>query len=172
MALSNAEKVAAYKKRKREAEKLASVPKLTDYKTPFFEYLNDDPNLSDDFHLPLELAGFDWPDFSDDRGPSEAAIEHAWNGIDDPFPDKFGSIGRADAMIELLMDAARGLARIVNNYKRQELAARLVEIENSDLSDPAKRKAALADVVRLTKSLDQLSKQVRWTLPEWKVTGM
>ena len=71
-----------------------------------------------------------------------------------------------------MLASALLLAHIVNDYKSGELRARIAEIEQSDLSDPEARRSALADIVRLQKMLDQLSKQVRRALPEWKVKGV
>lgn len=47
----------------------------------------------------------------------------------------------------------------------------VTEIEQADLPDPAARKAAMAEVVRLNKLLDQLAKPVRWSFPQWRLKG-
>jgi predicted XRE-type DNA-binding protein len=70
-----------------------------------------------------------------------------------------------------LIDAAGELARIISGYKRDEIDARIAEIEQSDLSDPAAKKQAFAEMAKLKEMRDQLGKQVRWTFPQWKVTG-
>ena len=74
-------------------------------------------------------------------------------------------------MVGCLIDAASQLADIINKYKRKEISDRMQEVEASDLSDPDVRKKALADMVRLQKMTEHLDKQVRWTFPQWKVTG-
>ena len=170
MALTNAEKVRRYKERKREEEELKSKPNLNDLRKPFFECAESNPNWTS-FELPLELAGIEAPRFLDDRGPEAYAYEDAIAGVEQPFVGYTASIGRAEVMVGSLLDAASELAGIINSYKKEELSARIAEIEAADLTDPANRKAALADMVRLTKMLDQLDKQVRWTFPQWKVTG-
>ena len=78
---------------------------------------------------------------------------------------------KAEIMVGQLIDAAASLARIVNDYKRDEIDVRIAEIEQSDLSTPDAKKKAFADMARLKKMRDQLDKQVRWTFPQWKVTG-
>lgn len=170
MALTNAEKVRRYKERKREEVESRSKPNLNDLRKPFFESAESNANWSS-FTLPLELAGIEAPKFADDRGPEAYADQDAMAGLDEPFAGYTGSIGRAEIMVGSLIDAASELAGIINSYKKGELTARIAEIEAADLSDPITRKAALADMVRLTKMLDQLQKQVRWTFPQWKVTG-
>ena len=72
-------------------------------------------------------------------------------------------------MVGCLIDAASELARIINEYKRNQITSRLREIENADLSDPGVKKAALTEVVRLQKMVDHLDKRVRWSFPQWKL---
>jgi len=38
-------------------------------------------------------------------------------------------------------------------------------------SDESSIPTAIKEAVELNKMLDQLNKQVRWTFPQWKVTG-
>ena len=73
--------------------------------------------------------------------------------------------------VDALIAAAQDLAWQVADYKRSEIRTRLAEIEAQDLSDPSAKKAALKNAARLNKMLDQLDKQVRFTFPQWKVTG-
>lgn len=170
MALSNAEKVRRYRERQKEKEKVASLTLDDVFRAPFYKFFQDSPNRSN-VDLPLELVGINPPDFEDDRGPEAFAFKDATAGLDDPFDGAAGSKGRAEIMVGCLIDAAVELAEIINAYKRREIEARLAEIEASDLSEPGSKKAALQDAARLTKMLDQLDKQVRWTFPQWKVTG-
>ncbi|AWX93776.1 hypothetical protein DPM13_14035 [Paracoccus mutanolyticus] len=60
---------------------------------------------------------------------------------------------------------------ITVNPGRRPIKQRLQEIEERDLSDPEAKRAAMQEATRLNKMLDQLDKQVRITLPQWKVTG-
>jgi len=167
MALTNAEKVRAYRERKkaqREAELRKPADEMGIMRTPFFEFYQQ--GITGDFEIPVYLAGAEPPSFRDD-GP--AVFSSMLDGLE--VPKAPNSLARAEIAVGCLIDAAAELARIVNDYKQSEIKARIAEIEQADLSDPTAKKQALADIVRLQKMLDQLSKQVRWTFPQWKVTG-
>ena len=114
----------------------------------------------------LEWAGVDprgIPTFEADDDP-----EHSEQLGDGPTR---GSIGRAERMVGCFLDAASELASTINKYKKREIDRAIAEIETSDLSDPSTRKHALKEVVRLNKLRDRLSKQVRWTIPQWELKG-
>ncbi|AWZ22293.1 Hypothetical protein RAK1035_3586 [Roseovarius sp. AK1035] len=94
---------------------------------------------------------------------------------DDPFPGAKGAVGRAEVIVDYLLDAAWSLADALNRYKREEIEARLAELENSDDADTATATATatvIKEAVRLSKILDQLNKRVRRDFPQWKVTGV
>jgi hypothetical protein len=167
-----------YRARKKKAEIALAAPSEQVFRTPFFEYFNRATGgfYYNNWRQYLDFAGIEAPAFEDDSGPrslsgtpeydfQEGSIE------DDPFKDYQRSIGRAEVIVEHLLYAANELAEIINDYKQSEIKARIAEIEQSDLSAPETKRKALADIVRLQKMLDQLSKQVRWTFPQWKVTG-
>ncbi|MBL4928012.1 hypothetical protein [Fuscibacter oryzae] len=161
-------------KTEKKADLRRAVTATDVFKTPFFEFLGDFCYSSSDFNVALDLAGIETPQFDDDLGPEAHTRDLAIPPPDDdfyPFKGTKGSLGRAEVMVGCLIDAAADLAHQVNEYKRQEIKSRLAEIEASDLSDPETKKAALQNVTRLNKMLDQLDKQVRWTFPQWKVTG-
>lgn len=144
------------------------------FKMPFFEFLGDFCWNGSDFNVALDLAGIETPQFDDDLGPEHHTRDVGAPPKGDfgyPFGDAERSLGRAEVMVGCLITAAADLARQVNAYKRQEINARIAEIEGSDLSAPEAKKAALQEAARLNKMLDQLDKQVRWTFPQWKVTG-
>lgn len=169
MALSNAEKVRAYRERKKaqrnaEMKQADAAPIASVMRTPFFEFYSD--SITGDFEIPMYLAGAEPPSFVSD-GP--AVFSHRLDGLE--VPEAPNSLARAEIAVGCLIDAAAELARMVNEYKQSEIKSRIAEIEQSDLSDPETKRKALADIVRLQKMLDQLSKQVRWTFPQWKVTG-
>lgn len=170
MAKTPAQRQREYMERKKEAEIQASRSLSGVYKKPFFEFYGEH-GFDLDFDLALALAGIKAPQFEDDRGPEDFILNKATVEVDDPFMGASRSVGRAEVMTDCLIDAASALAWRLNEYKRAEVKARLAEIEASDLTDPATKKAALKDVTRLNKLLDQLDKQVRWTFPQWKVTG-
>ena len=178
MALTPAEKSKAYRDRKKAARKPAEL--LTGntisiieegthayLKEPFFE----DPVLEANYSnvtLALELIGIEAPTFEDDSSPSEHALDEAIAGVENPFPGAQGSIGRAEVMIDCLLDAASEMAAIVNAYKRRELQKRISEIYNDDTLN----KSETVEVVSvLNGKLNQLTKQVRRPFPRWRVTG-
>ena len=172
MALSPAEKSQRWRERQRverdNAIRLALDNLQADiFKRPFFE-----TGVDSGFDLPLALAGIDAPTFDDDRGPEDFVLNGATEGVESPFAMvSRGSLGRAELIIACLTDAAMELAAAVNEYKRSEIKARMAEIEERDLSDLENKKAAFNEIARLNKMLDQLTKQVRWTFPQWEVKG-
>jgi ribosomal protein S15P/S13E len=166
VAKSNRERIKAYRERQKAKRKAATDSGSDDFRRSFSEWLSSNDANWSEFEIPLDIAGIQPPNFSDDRDPASAT-----DAID---PESYehvrkASIGRAEVMIECLLEAARALADHVNAYKRDELSARIEELDRADLSNPSTKKIALADIVRLTKARDRLEKQVRFTLPEWKV---
>lgn len=116
----------------------------------------------------MALAGMEFPAFYDERNANEFVIDPENYNEDDLFRDAKGALGRAEVVIGCLMDTVQTLATAVNLYKRNEIEARLAELEQAADVD---RATAMQEAVRLNKILDQLSKQVRTNLPQWKITG-
>ena len=129
-------------------------------KQPFYEYLNSQ-QLWRDVELDLDLVEGSAPQFKDDSDSGLA--EDAGIG---PFR---GSMGRAERMVAVYLDFATTVAKMINDYKRDAIDNALIQLEQSDLSDPATKAKALADPGRLNKLRDQLDKNVRWELPQWRV---
>jgi hypothetical protein len=160
----------------REQEALRVMPDST-YEflhVPFHEIAENDPNWSN-VTLPFDLIGMEPPTFDDDRGPSEFAAAECFSSDEDQeeaFAGSIGSIGRAEVMVDCLMDAAIELASLIQSYKRNAIAARRREIEAADLSDPDTRREALETITRLSRIEDVLNSNVRRTLPQWKVKGI
>jgi hypothetical protein len=175
MAMTPADKQRAYRERQKEmkkAELRKGTPETEVFRAPFHEFFGGHGHDLD-FDLALALAGIPAPTFDDDHGPEAFVLNDAIEGLDDPFNGATGASGRAEVMIGCLIDAAMSLAHLVNEYKVSEIKARMAEIEaymaeNSGEMTPVQ---ALYDHARLQKMLDQLEKQVRWTFPQWKVTG-
>lgn len=173
MAMTAAERKRLQRERdkKREEEERHELEDSTYpfLKVPFGEWWKYESSFQKgDFDLPLELAGIQPPNFSDERDPKEFVINDATD-LDDPFPGAKGAVGRAEVMIDCLLDAARELATVLNSYKRSEIEARLAELENSNADDAA---LIIKEAVQLNKILDQLKKRVRQDFPQWKVTGV
>lgn len=172
MALTPAEKQRAYRERqknKKQKEFKKGGDAAADlFRTPFSVFAQNDPGIDDLFNY-SSLAGFELPPFDDERDPEEFLLDRETHGDGDLFGDAKGALGRAEATIGILQDVALLLAEAVNRYKRQELEARIAELESSTEMDRAE---AMQEAVRLNKMLDQLNKQVRRSFPQWKVTGV
>ncbi|SKA16722.1 hypothetical protein [Consotaella salsifontis] len=109
----------------------------------------------------IELPWFrteDWPEF-DTYDLSSADIENR------------GSISKAELLVGALHEALDVLTQKINAFKREEIEARIKELEESDLSDPSEKKRALREIVRLNKIKDQLGKRVRLEHPVTEVKG-
>lgn len=163
MAKDSAQRVREYRARKEREARQKGDPTDRLPGRKFYEYMEETGRWSDlaaylDW---LEIDSSAWPAFKDDKdtGYSE--------GDDEP---NRGSIGRAERMVGLFLDAAIVLSEIVSDYKKEKIDQAIKEIENSDLSDPADRKKALREIVRLNKYKDQLSKNVRRELQQWRLS--
>ena len=160
----------------REQEEMRVQPDSTYefLKTPFHEFAEEDPNWTS-VTLSFELMGMEAPVFEDDRGPEAFATDLCFatdEDRDDSFRGYAGSIGRAEVMVDCLLDAAIELAGVIRSYKKKALLIRRNEIENADLSDPNKRREALDANTRISRIEEVLDKNVRRTLPQWKVKGV
>lgn len=171
MALSPAEKQRRYRERKKEAEKAAPDAAGALFKLPFSEFMTE--AQWSDVTFALGLCGIDFAPFGDETSGKEIASRFdEWGAGEGNYDQYEGAVGRAELMIPNLIDAAMALAKNVNEYKRKEISDRIRKIETANLSDPAVRKRALNDIVRLKKMMDQLEKRVRIDFPQWKVTGV
>lgn len=140
-------------------------------KTPFFKRLENDGNWSS-VELSFDLMGIDPPVFEDDRGPAEFAADECFSTDEDrieAFQCSEKSVGRAEVMVDMLLDAAMELSSIINRFKQGELQKRREELEQSDLSDPERRSKALQDAAEIARLQDELQKNVRRTFPTWRV---
>ncbi len=167
MALTPAEIQKAYRDRQKAAKYAAEDSTYPYLKETFSEYLKQGSNYSSVDEV-LALAGIEAPCIDDERDPKEFIINEA-SDEDDPFPGAKGAVGRAEVLMGCLISAAAELSLTINDYKRQEIKARLAELESLENADLA---TAMQDAVKLNKILDQLNKQVRWPFSQWKVTGV
>lgn len=168
---------AAERKRKqveRERSEMRQMPDSTYpfLKTPFYRWApgTDWDGAAQD----INAAGMEMPELADERGPKslDGTVEQVATDDWHPFAGYAGSIGQAESMVDYLLDALSQMTVAINIYKVEEITDRIAELEQADLSDPAARKQALADIVRLTKMKEHLSKTVRVSLPQWTVKGI
>lgn len=152
--------------REREKAKALELSHEADayLKQPFDEWMGE--NWHNRVTHDLDLVGLD-PHI---QFPGEGNTDPFWREEWNEGPNR-GAIGCAERAVGVLLDAAVELAALINTYKTEQFNARIAELEAANLSDPDAKKQALADIVRLTNYRDQLSKQVRWSLPQWKVKG-
>ena len=159
----------------RERAELRETPDSTYpfLKTPFFEHIEDDGNWSN-VDMCFDLIGVHPPMFEDDRGPKDHVAPDVFDEdtLDAQFGIYSGSIGRAEIMVGILLDAAANMAFVINRYKQEELRRRLAEIEEGEFADPASRKKAFEDAVRIQKMLEALQRETRRSLPQWEVKGI
>ena len=172
MALSPAERKRRQRERERqkaEQERHHGGDAATDfYRIPFSEWAERTDALEDLVQY-ASMAGFELPPFDNERDPDSFVIDRELFGDADLFGDAKGALGRAEATVGLLLDAAQLIAEAVNRYKREELQSRLSELEQSSDMD---RAAAIQEAIRLNKMLDQLDKHVRPDIPQWKITDV
>ena len=171
MALSAKERKQAQLERERKALAQKTDATYPFLKTPFFEFVYKVGDWSD-VEFCFESLGMDPPLFEDDRGPEAFAKDVCFSNDEDcieAFQSSQNSIGRAEVMVDHWLDAAMELSHIINRFKQRELSNRLEELEQADLSDPNKRGEALKTAAEIAKLQEELRKNVRRTLPAWRV---
>ncbi|MGO4440770.1 hypothetical protein [Rhizobium sp. RAF56] len=177
MALSDAEKAKRYRQRQKQAEQDKDRTLLDDvFQRPFFESYEPHDTDFTDLERYFDYMGLPLPQIRDDSDPASFSGEVELGlGNGEGYYGFAGykrSLGKAEVIMNGLQLAAQELARMIAEYKASEIKARIGEIEALDLSDPGLRRKAMGDLVRLQKMLDQLdNKQVKWNLPQWRVTG-
>ena len=111
------------------------------------------------------------PDFSVDTDPVSATGGFVYPTDEAGEPSYRGALGRAELEVELLLEAARTLATLLNGYKRSVISERIAAIEAEDLHDPEVRRQRLGEIVLLNKALERLDKSVRTDVPQWQLRG-
>lgn len=96
---------------------------------------------------------------------------------DDPYwqeasgtPNR-GAIGRAERMVDALVDSAKALAELINTYKLREIDRAIAELKARKPKTKAEHEKALADAVRLNAIRTELGKQVRHSFHQTAVKG-
>ena len=174
MALSNADKVRRYRERQKVAKREKDRELAQEiYRKPFFEFFAPYERSFSELQLYFDMMGLDVPHFVDDSGPKSLSGEvETLSNKDDAhgFQSYKGSLGKAEVIMGALQSAAVELASIIQEYKISEIKARIGEAEAADFNDPVTKKAALAEILRFNKMLEQLQdKQVKWPIPQWRV---
>lgn len=162
MALTQTEKNRRYRAKQREirdTERRQPIEKqeTTFFRTPFFQWLEEDGNWSD-VALAFTSVGLEAPRFDDDRGAFSSDPEEFeganWEPMPNPYSTASNSLGRATMMVGVLMDAAASFASLVNRYMISELQQRIMELDKSVAENP--------EIVRLARAaLDQQIKDLQ-----------
>jgi hypothetical protein len=175
MALSAKERKRRQLERERDERRKMEDSCSPYLETPFFEFVNDHPDWSNAQFL-LEVIGLQPPSFSDDSGPhdhvneslafDEETTDHSFEGFTRT------SVGRAEAIAGFLIACGTMLARLVNEYKREELERRLQMIQAQDVSDPKARAKLFEEAIHIGKLLEELKKNTRQDVPMYQLKGL
>ncbi|MCB6179037.1 hypothetical protein LHP98_12970 [Rhodobacter sp. Har01] len=140
---------------------------------PFGTWLDDDDRASAVDHLAICYDGMNRepPNFQDDNDPVSASGHFEFPSTEDGEPSYRGALGRAELEVDLLIEAAKTLADLINDYKREVIADRIRQIELHDLDESDTRKERLKEIVELNKALERLDRSVRAELPQWQLRG-
>jgi hypothetical protein len=173
MALTPAEKQKKYRERQKQAEKVATDLSHEFLRTPFYEAAAHDLSELDAY---WDSIGIEGPWFQDDSGPKTLLGDYERSAEDSGVESFEGvpknSLGRAEVMVNTLLDIAMLTATAINEYKLREISARIAEVEKADLSDPDVKAKALNDIVTLKTIRARLEgKAFRRSFPEFSVKG-
>lgn len=82
-----------------------------------------------------------------------------------------GALGRAERLVDSLIDSAKALAEVINNFKVRETATALAKLESRSASSPVAARKMRADAVRLNSIRNRLGKQQRHSFFPTTVKG-
>jgi hypothetical protein len=146
--------------RKRERDRRTKIRDMSapDLRTPFSDFFR---GRADELKWHAGVLGDHWFQFEDDSG----LVPDNRYALDEQDRLAAGnSLGKAELVIGVLIDAASEIADAVSAYKQHEIEARLREVEAITPRD-------LDEIERLKKMRHQLKKQVRWAFQQWKASG-
>ena len=169
MAMTNAEKVRAYRERQKANAKaaLTNAPVPADYVRGSFAAFVGDRLLMLDENLDafgVQIAGRDFLTTEVQDFPSQHVRE-----------TRLTALQRAVGLVDVFLDAAQELADLVNAFKLQEISKAIEDAvtasANSPRGDVAALKAALAEIDRLKAIQADLQKPTRHTEPATRAKG-
>ncbi|WP_193337179.1 hypothetical protein [Devosia beringensis] len=158
-----------YRERKKAARKAAPDLAMEFIRTPFSETTpsdSDDPFEFVEYFVPFGL-----------QFPEGFFDENAQYDVDDLVGTDVSLsseslLERMEGLAGVFLTAADELYRKINDFKLAEIDARIAEVEQSELSDPAAKAKALRDIVTLQDIRSQLSgKTFRRSFAEINVKG-
>ena len=158
---------AAERKRQQIAREKAEARKQLDVvygmDLPYLSAWMEEHQDAELSHFKLCFDGMNMtpPDLTGAHDPISQSGDFVFPADDEGKPSYRGALGRAELDVELLLEAAKTLATMINAYKRDVILARLKSLE-ADLDDPEPRSLKLSAIVELNKALERLGKSV-WT---------
>ena len=137
------------------------------------DWLENNDHGGDALHLAICYDGMGRlpPDFTGESDPKSASGNFVFPSKEDGTPTYVGALGRAEMEVELLIEAAKTLARLLNSYKKAVISDRIARIESDELDDPSLRSAFLKEFIELNKALERLDRSVRSDIPQWQLRG-
>lgn len=173
MAMTAAERKRRQIQRERDRARKQLDPVYSLPRPQFGAWLEDNEGAVDTMHLDLCYDGMNRmpPEFHDESDPVSASGGFIFPTTADGEPSYRGALGRAELEVDLLIEAAKTLAGMINAYKRAVIENRIAEIERHELDDPATRSARLKEIIELNTALERLGKSVRAELPQWELRG-
>lgn len=173
MAMSPAERKRLQVKRERDNARMQLDLTYSLPRKPLGAWLSEGSAAENLQHLNICYDGMNRqaPDFDQDTDPVSASGDFEFPMTGEGALSYRGALGRAELEVDLLIEAAKTLASMINAYKRDIITDRLEQIETHELSDPDTRSEKIKEVIGLTKALERLEKSVRADIPQWLIRG-
>jgi len=158
MVLSAAEKQRAYRQRKKKAERAAPDVTSSIVAGDFAEFLEarGEMQLSDGRWMDDPAAIAEHIDLT----LGEIGVRFDWRTTE-----------KAEQAVEILTESASAIAELLNAFKLHEINAAIERLKEADLSDPAAKKAALREAVKLDAIKRGLAKKTRHDFAATSVKG-
>lgn len=170
MAMTNAERQRRYREKqlatRRDQKDSADRYLKRSFATFFLAEIEDDAGDWSSVQQTFALAGVTLPDFERNEWPEYDEFELEGSGTENRL-----SLGKAEMLADAMQDGLRVLAEKISRFKREEVEARITELEAAEPSDAAARKQALDDIVELNRIKARLAKKARLTFPEYEIKG-
>lgn len=142
-------------------------------RVPFGAWLEEGVAAEDFQHLTICYDGMNRypPNFGLETDPESASGDFVFPAAEDGSYSYRGALGRAELEVDLLIEAAKTLAGMINAYKRDAIVGRINQIEADELDNPNTRLVKIKEVIDLNKALERLEKSVRAEIPQWELRG-
>lgn len=170
MAMTNAERQRRYRENKQAKQRKQQDSADRYLKRSFTAFfvvdIEDDAGEWTGVQQSFDIAGVTLPEFAADEWPEYDEFELQGSGVENRL-----SLGKAEMLAGAMQDGLLVLAEKISRFKREEVEARIAELEAAEPSDAAARKQALDDIVELNRIKARLAKKARLTFPEYEIKG-